>query len=100
MSINIIDIAILAIFIFIIFSYGKYENWKGKEKIKRKLRIIFRILKGEEFVPRAEGSAVNDNTVVIVNFLGNKMTERPIGDFYNPNTGRIEIIYDFEKKEE
>lgn len=68
--------------------------------LNQKIKIIWRISKGEEFVSRTEGTAVNDNTVVIVNFLGNKLTERTIKDFYNPKTERAEIGYGFGKKEE
>lgn len=68
--------------------------------LNQRAKIILQILKGEEFVPLAEGTAVNDNTVVTVNFLGNIITERTIKDFYNPKTGRVEIGYGFVKKEE
>lgn len=64
--------------------------------LNQKIKIIWKVLKGEEFVLRAEGTAVNDNTVVIVNFFGNIITERSIKDFYNPKTGKIELVYDLE----
>ncbi|MDD3006774.1 MAG: hypothetical protein PHX30_04305 [Candidatus Pacebacteria bacterium] len=62
-------------------------------RLRRKLGIIFRVLKGEEFVPRAEGSTVNDDTVVIVNILGHKEAEAKIGKLYNPEKGIIELDY-------
>lgn len=67
--------------------------------LKQKIKTILRILRGEEFVPLVEGTVVNDKTTVIVNFLGNVITERVIRDFYNPKTERVEIGYDFRKKE-
>ena len=57
------------------------------------IKMIIEILRGEEFVPRAEGSVVNDDTKVFVDFIGSVKTEGLAKEFYNHKTGKIEIIY-------